>query len=345
MDELSTIKKQAQEYCAKIPTMIIGSGASAAFGLSGMEGLASHLQDTVVPINDDKTVWNEICTLLKNSQDLESALSEKNLTENLRQQIINATWGLLNTQDIKTFNQSLQKYDYFALGSFLNYCFRTSHNKIEIITTNYDRLIEYACDQENLHWFTGFGHGYRNIQVNKDVLKANNISKEIVNIWKVHGSLGWYDINGEIVSLGNLEEKPENWIPCIVTPGQDKYQKAYNAPYRDIITASDKAIVESRAFLCIGFGFNDQHIQPKLIARCSKNEIPIIILTRTLTEATKKFLFKSENKPNNFIAIERNEEKEGSMIYSSKRGNPEEALIVTEDFWSLKEFLSIILRG
>lgn len=338
MDELETMKLQAQNYCSRIPTMIIGSGASAAFGLSGMGALATHLQNNVSPTDDDKKIWEDICTLLKNGIDLESALLQKDLTEDLRQQAVKETWALLNPQDIQAFNQSLQKDDYFPLGQFLQYCFRTNTKTLQIITTNYDRLIEYACEQENIHWFTGFGHGYRKFQVNEDVLKANKVAKKIINIWKVHGSLDWYDIEGKVVSLGNLEQIPEGCTPYIVTPGNSKFKQTHDEPYRSIIQEADSAIKESQAFLCVGFGFNDKHIQPKLIERCVKDKIPIVILTHTLTEATKKFLF--ELKPNNFIAIEYNEESQGSSIYSSKIAS--EPLVVADDFWSLNGFLSII---
>ena len=344
MDELETIKKQAQDYCCyKIPTVIIGSGASAAFGLSGMGALATHLQNNVTPTGDDQNTWDEICTLLKDGIDLETALLQKDLTENLRRQVVSATWELLNPQDIQAFSQSLQDDNYFPLGRFFRHCLDTTKTKLQIITTNYDRLIEYACEQENIHWFTGFGHGYRKFQVNEDVLKANRVAKKVINIWKVHGSLDWYDIRGQVVSLGNLEKVPEGCTPYIVTPGKDKYQQTHDEPYRSIITAADSAITQSASFLCVGFGFNDKHIQPKLIERCTRNKIPIVILARTLTDATRKFLFESESKPQNFIAIECDEGGNGSNIYSSKRQNPNEALVVENDFWSLNGFLSIIL--
>lgn len=117
--ELDNIK--AQNYCSKIPTIIIGSGASAAFGLSGMWALATHLQSNVLPTDDDKNTWDAICTLLTNGTDLETALLQKDLTEDLRRQIVNATLALLNPQDIQAFNQSLQKDNYFPLCQFFRY--------------------------------------------------------------------------------------------------------------------------------------------------------------------------------------------------------------------------------
>lgn len=37
-------QKQAQDYYSKVPAIVLGSGASAAHGMSGMGTLATHLQ-------------------------------------------------------------------------------------------------------------------------------------------------------------------------------------------------------------------------------------------------------------------------------------------------------------
>ena len=39
--------KQAQHYYSQVPTIILGSGASAAFGLAGMGALAKHLIEKI----------------------------------------------------------------------------------------------------------------------------------------------------------------------------------------------------------------------------------------------------------------------------------------------------------
>ena len=37
------LEKQAQDFYSKVPVIVLGSGASAAHGMSGMNGLAEHL--------------------------------------------------------------------------------------------------------------------------------------------------------------------------------------------------------------------------------------------------------------------------------------------------------------
>ena len=65
---LDKISKQAQDYYKNTPVIILGSGASAAFGMSGMWQLAQHLMANV-EVNDlhdnEQTSWRNFCEKLK----------------------------------------------------------------------------------------------------------------------------------------------------------------------------------------------------------------------------------------------------------------------------------------
>ena len=63
--------KQAQKYFQKFPTIILGSGASAPFGLSGMESLASHLVkhfDVTNVDDDDLILWKMFAEALNSGK-------------------------------------------------------------------------------------------------------------------------------------------------------------------------------------------------------------------------------------------------------------------------------------
>ena len=69
--------KQAQAYYSKSPTIILGSGASSAFGMSGMWQLSEYLKNNIDDRTfdgDDWTKWSEFVALLDAGADLESAL-------------------------------------------------------------------------------------------------------------------------------------------------------------------------------------------------------------------------------------------------------------------------------
>ncbi|NAW79878.1 SIR2 family protein, partial [Vibrio sp. V33_P6A3T137] len=92
-------QKQAQEYYGKAPVIIMGSGASAAHGMSGMWALAKHLiaQTDVSGLSDPELeVWEHFCQVLDSGVDLESALHQVATSEELTSRIVKATWSLIN---------------------------------------------------------------------------------------------------------------------------------------------------------------------------------------------------------------------------------------------------------
>ncbi len=331
-------QKQAQDYYSKAPLIILGSGASAAHGMSGMRALANHLAaktDTSGLSAGEIAGWENFRKVLSDGIDLESALHQVSISEELTSRIIKATWSLINAEDINIFNKSLQNQAMFPLSRLLSHMFKSSHPKLNIITTNYDRLAEYACDQEGIHHYSGFTHGFfRQLAASNEIKSAR-----IVNIWKVHGSLDWFKSPLEdIVALSNIQGIPDNYKPAIVTPGTQKYQTTHLEPYRSIINNADQAITATNSYLCIGYGFNDEHIQPKLMTRCQRDSIPITVITYALSDAAKKLI--TDGKVKNYLAIERGKKDDQSIVYSSLVKTP---VTVGKNLWSLDGYLSLIM--
>ncbi|MBA6419736.1 SIR2 family protein [Pseudomonas sp. 5Ae-yellow] len=331
-------EKQAQDYYNKAPLIILGSGASAAHGMSGMWQLSKHLvaNTSVSGLSDDEIeAWERFCQVLDAGVDLESALHQVAVTVELTSRIVEATWSLINAEDIHIFNGSLQNQAMFPLSRLLGHMFKSSLTRLNIVTTNYDRLAEYACDQERIHHYTGFTHGFF-----RQLAPPNEIeSARRVNIWKVHGSLDWFKSPLEdIVALSNIQEIPANYKPEIVTPGTQKYQTTHLEPYRSIINNADRAITAANSYLCIGYGFNDEHIQPKLMARCQRQNTPITIITCALSAAAKKLI--TDGKAQNYLAIERGATDDQSIVHSSLDKTP---VTVEKNIWSLEGYLSLIM--
>lgn len=334
---LDKISKQAQDYYKNTPVIILGSGASAAFGMSGMWKLAQHLMTNIdaADLHDNEQAsWHNFCDKLKDDIDLETALQDVPLSPELTGRVVSETWNLLALEDFTVFVNSLNNPSLFPLGKLLKHMFRSTAKELNIITTNYDRLAEYACEQENIHHYSGFSHGYRGYSAKKDYLSCSRQ----VNIWKVHGSLGWFtNSNGVITSLSNINEIPDDLTPLIVTPGIEKYRSTHKEPYKTIIHESDDVMDAASAYLCVGFGFNDEHIQTKLVNRCANNGASVIIITYELTEATKEFI--TNESTGKYLAIEAAEDNK-SKIYSSILDEPVE---VESDLWSLNGFMSLIM--
>ncbi|HCE7029575.1 SIR2 family protein [Pseudomonas aeruginosa] len=331
-------QKQAQDYYGKAPVIILGSGASAAHGMSGMGALAKHLvahTDVSGLSAAELEVWKKFCQILSNGVDLESALHQVTATEELTSRVVKATWALIEYEDIEIFQKSLQDNEIFPLSRLLEHMFKSSLKILNIVTTNYDRLAEYACDQGRIHHYTGFTHGFfRQLAPPTEITSARR-----ANIWKVHGSLDWFQSPLEdTVALSNNQGIPDNYQPQIVTPGTQKYQKTHLEPFRSIIKNADQAINEAGSYLCIGYGFNDEHIQPKLMVKCVRQKTPITIITYTLSESAKNLIL--DGKAQNYLAIERGETDGQSIVYSSLDKSP---LTVEKNIWSLEGYLSLIM--
>ncbi|ALA26696.1 SIR2 family protein [Piscirickettsia salmonis] len=327
--------KQAQKYYESAPVIILGSGASIPFGMSSMQALSTHLINSVRPPENEINVWSGFSQLLEEGIDLETALHKTSFSDDLLKLVVDNTWKLINPQDIEAFNKSIGMRDYFPLKRLISSMLHTAHKEIDIITTNYDRLVEYACEKAGYRHYTGFSYGYVRHLIDKDQLQSDRT----VNIWKVHGSLDWFkDKNGDTYGLGHTEHIPEFSLSQIVTPGIEKYKKTHLEPYRTIISQADKAIKKSSSYLCCGFGFNDEHIQEKLVEKCVRGDSIITVVTRDFTDAAKEFLF--DKKVKSYLAIERGDSDGQSVIYSSQTT---EKIIVDEDYWTLSGYLNLVL--
>jgi hypothetical protein len=242
----------------------------------------------------------------------------------------------LNPEDLEVFGRSMHDRTLFPLGKLVRHLLMSTQNQLNIITSNYDRVAEYACEQESIHHYTGFSFGYRRHAIPRDFL----VTKRQVNIWKVHGSLDWFSLpTGRIVCLGNSAQVPPNLVPLIVTPGVAKYRNTHREPFKSIIHEADNVLDEAGAYLCVGFGFNDEHIQEKLVNRCQSNSARVIVITYALSDSAKRFLFEQGVK--NFLAIERGSADDVSVVYSSEI--PGKSIEVGGDLWSLQGFLSLIM--
>jgi len=101
---------------------------------------------------------------------------------------------------------------------------------------------------------------------------------------------------------------------------------------------ADKAINNAKSYLCIGFGFNDEHIQEKLVEKCVRENACITLITWELSNSARKFLLNGS--VSNYLAIERGENDGQSIIYSSQSKDP---ILVNENYWSLNGYLKLIL--
>lgn len=288
----------------------------------------------------EELAWIQVRTALENGDHLERALEGKHLPEDLLAKIVGLTWQCVNEKDMTLLNTAASDVGEFPLGRLLSGLFRSTQNEVHIVTTNYDRVAEYACNSEGILFQTGFAPGYvQKWEGTRQVkFSRGGRASRVVKIWKVHGSLDWFQTKDErIVGLPLFKQPYSDYLPLIVTPGPYKFQKTYDDPFRTIINGADEALRSASAFLSVGFGFRDRHIPPKIVERCRENNVPIVVLAQTLTEEAKDFL---KNKAGaKYMGIE--SAKEGSKVYLPRV--PDGIEVAIAGLWSLPGFNKLVL--
>lgn len=339
--DLDALLKLLQSWTNRVPLIILGSGASVPFHLPSMWILGEHIKKNVALVGfDDLEQFEIFKNIFDANGDLETTLLELQLRPEVLEQIVFKTWELVNKFDIQAYELFISGTIEFPLTKLTEYLLSTAGKKLSIITTNYDRLAEYAASFAKAVICTGYaqnyiGHFSNNIHLNN--LAALKGYKGQVNIWKVHGSLDWFKTKDEEdIQLPLRHTIPNGFIPLIVTPGLSKYSETHNEPYRTIFTQADNEIENANGFLCIGYGFNDIHVQPKLITQI-KNHKPIIVIAKELTLKTKQSII--DNNCKHYILMEEANGKD-TRVYSSTLG---ECIIPDVNYWELSEYLKLII--
>lgn len=339
---LDFAQAMAQECISKAPVIILGSGASAAYGIPGMPALRTQLLAMPAPpgaTDADTSAWEEFKEHLK-TVDLETALTDFRLSEAMTRHVVISTWEFLSPSDALVFGRLLQDRALFPLTRLYKHLFASIHNSIDVVTPNYDLIAEYAADAGEMCHYTGFGYGHLRLRT-KDTLPKIFLGKtaaRTVNVWKVHGSFDWFrDKAGVVMALPRIGKRPENLEPVIVTPGIEKYRLTHDEPFLSIKQGADLALQSARAYFCVGYGFNDPHMQTKLVERCRAEPVPLVLITKEITPTAKNFLKSGQCK--HYMAIE--ESGTGSRMYSTE--SPDGVDIPSQSLWRLDKFLTMVI--
>jgi hypothetical protein len=283
----------------------------------------------------DKGLWGQFVAELA-TKDLESALQAIKLSERLSDHVVEQTWNLISAADVRVFEAILGDVNHLPLTRLYRHLFNSTHRTISVVTSNYDRLAEYAADLAGFCHHTGFSYGYLRQRQSGSRLsfRQDNQQARTVDIWKVHGCLDWFvDQDGQVIALTSARSLPAGRRPAIVTPGIEKYERTHLEPFRSIIAGADGALSRASAYLCVGFGFNDTHIQPKLLERWKRGDAFLVILTKELSGTARKMLEGANGQQ--FLAFE----GAGSGTRMWSRQYPAGELLDGVHLWRLPDFL------
>lgn len=323
--DMDNLKKNIQSFFDQGTVTIVGSGLSCAEGISGMKALSEKLMEDVPNklSDEDMECWRNIEETLNNGTDLESTLQQNKATNNIESAIIESAYELISSEDISIFKEIIEKSRKLRFSEYLS-CFNVDLYNLVVITTNYDLLIEYACEIKGLVYSDSYSgkiiSKYSPENAEKEMLKGIKRGKKPMNhykphikIYKPHGSINWKLINGKLNKINHVN----CGIPCIITPGSNKYEKGYEEPFDYHIGKMGQEIDNAKRLIFIGYGFNDNHLETHL-SKLENISKPKLIVTRTLYGNAKKIV---DNSPNT-IAIEEmkiNDKSCGTRIYFKKQ--------------------------
>lgn len=349
---------------ARNPVIVLGSGASVRHGLPTMDLLKTAIVEEVGPqkrtaIEDE--AWKRFQEVLAEEDpatgqhtDLETALQRVGLHEhpNLQDKVIDATWARVAADDQKAFLRFLAGEEP-PLARLFRFLLNSQHRRVTVVTPNYDRIAEYAADVAEFCHRTGFGSGYiRTWQEMDRPLRFYHadlkVEERTIDIWKVHGSIDWFRIGQpgkeRILSLpiGASDTAPPARMsmarPVIVPPGRGKYEETHRDPYRSCMREADRSLAQAQAFLCVGYGFNDSHLQERLVTRCRDAKLPVVLITRDITPKAKELLIDAKA---NCVILCRGETAGTTLIHTP--AHREGVAVEGADLWDFPHFLDFVL--
>lgn len=328
--DLKNIFIKVQNIINDVPLLLVGTGASIPYGIPGMKGLSEYLLDTLREEYIDDPAWVNISARLESGIDLESAMTNimPEPSQKLVADITKKTWEIITQYDLKCGETTMIEKQ-SDLSVLLKYLYRTSNSNINIITTNYDRLLEYSCDKAEIETNDGF-EGSCHKWFSQNSFK----SRDIVNIIKVHGSLDYFkNASGTTVSIPLQSKIPDGFIPDIIPPGSNKYRNVLMGIHRDLLQTADTFINNASSYMCIGYGFNDEQIQEKILCGIKAGK-PILVVTKDITDNAVALI--SNNSNNYVIVTEDDTDKTNFNI----NGN---VTIVEGNYWTIPGICKIVI--
>lgn len=337
-DEIVEDIKQRNLSRNNMPKLIIGTGLSIVYGVPGMKDLADFLNKEINGSDNEKVkkMWSNRYSAIERNG-LEAGLA--NITQEetvLVDTIKNLTARfILESEEIQ--HNSIWERDtgFSKLLAYLSGTVGVNHKVIDIMTPNYDRIIEIVCDKLEIGVITGFrGNIYGRyhsgfLRKPDDMYNCRNCSW--VRLFKPHGSINWINENGNEYLINDyhvLQEKTE-YIE-IVAPGSSKYREGFvNNTYREMREAFNELLIQkdNYSLMFYGYGFNDDHFDTVFFQSFKRN---VLILAREVKPEIIDKALKAKN-----ITIFYHEKNKEYMIYKSKK------YMIDLPLWDIDQFADV----
>lgn len=309
--------KVVQQFLQNPPVIIWGSGATIPYGIPGMDDLRESLKSELEELDENTNLEKALGEI----QDSEKVDRIKKIVRNeiLKKDQECLERVIQNTGLLNPIVKMIEKF------------YNAHPQKIDIVTTNYDRVLEYALSLGRFPYTDGFT-GRALSKFNKNSFR----SQCVINLIKVHGSLNWIFCATDPLFMP-CECRIDDLKYAMVLPSEKKYREAFSDPYRDLIGKLDEAIEAARSLLAVGFGFNDEHLTPKIESKI-RQSTPIVIITKKATDSWRKKIKSSAN----YCLFE--QETKGTKVTFREKANSVDVKQHTlcGNYWKLDQFMEIL---
>ena len=137
--------------------------------------------------------------------------------------------------------------------------------KIHVFTTNYDQIVEeYVRNTKGLFPNDGFKHDEK---TQKNIFDSKNFDanrdddgRTTVNIYKLHGSLNWKKVNGQIMRQDTENQSQNKSENILIYPTLDPKNGLDEEPYKTISSKFKTHIKNTDVFVVVGYSFRDAPI-------------------------------------------------------------------------------------
>jgi hypothetical protein len=342
--DLSDVKKTLQDHLSDGLLTIVGCGLSAAEGLPGMSQLGEHLRKEVPKLLPEKSTdsWKRISSELEKGTDLENCLLKVPPDDDLESLIVSLTGNLVLAAEQAVIEAVLAGKKTLRFTRLLRRLLKPNTG-IQVVTTNYDRLIEVAAEVEGLavdSMFLGSVLGRFNQKESRYSLCRDFARKgkafyftyaQHVALFKPHGSLDWFFHEDKPVRC----PFPLNLRRLIITPGLNKFKGGYERPFDEHRERANREIDKALRFLIVGYGFNDDHLQTHLAPQLRSGK-PAVLLTRDLSTKAAAMLAECGQ----VIGLSRAADGKGTQVTSKKLSG----ILSDLDLWDLGIFVKEVLE-
>ena len=223
----------------------------------------------------------------------------------LNRVLLELTHSILNAERaiddaIRSDNEEGQRAHRLLVSFLLTFASRTaSRERLQLFTTNYDRLFEYGCDLAGLRPLDRF------VGVLEPVFRASRLDVDfhynppgirgeprylegVLRLTKVHGSLDWRSAEGRLRRIAlpfgaradhpAIPSAPSDGLMVYPNPAKDVETALF--PYAELFRDLSAALCRpNSALVTYGYGYGDDHINRVLLDMLAIPSTHLVVLS------------------------------------------------------------------